>query len=160
MIRRYRLLPIACLLLVLLGGCGHNATQGTSVPPTATAKPSTPAGSVTVHVDALSYRANDAISVTLSNQSNQTIQFPDHLTNCTIVLLQRQVNESWESVNLCRLMIVTWMHSLDAGHSFTVKLVAPPNQWMTGLYRASLSYRMSHDAGRPTAISSAVFQVG
>jgi len=105
------------------------------------------------------YRTGDAIDVTLSNQSLQTILYPDHLTYCTVVLLQRQVNESWESINLCTLMIVTRMHLLEAGHSLTVKLVAPPNQWMPGLYRVKLSYGMSQQSNHLITIYSAVFQV-
>jgi hypothetical protein len=144
MFRRLGLLLIVCLLLGLtsLAGCGTNETNGTAVPSTVTTASSPPAstgtavpptvtmassppastGSVTLRTDAPTYRTGDAISVTLSNQSLQTILFPDHLTNCTVVLLQRQVNESWESNNVCKLMIVTRMHSLDAGNSLTVRL--------------------------------------
>ena len=60
---------------------------------------SLPQGSVTLRVDASSYRTSDTITATLSNQSNQTIQFPDHLTNCTVILLQRQGSSGWESVH-------------------------------------------------------------
>jgi len=112
-----------------------------------------------VGTDAPTYRTGDAISVTLSNQSLQTILFPDHLTYCTIVLLQRQEDESWESINLCKLMIMTRMHSLEAGHNLMVKLVAPPNQWMSGLYRVKLSYGTSQQSNHLITISSAVFQV-
>ena len=163
MLRRPGLLLTVSLLLVStsLVGCGSNATNSTAVPPTVTTASSPPAsaGSVTVGADAPTYRTGDAITVTLSNQSLQTILFPDHLTYCTVVLLQRQVNESWESINLCKLMIVTRMHLLEAGHSLTVKLVAPPNQWMPGLYRVTLSYGMSQQSNHLITIYSAVFQV-
>jgi hypothetical protein len=46
-------------------------------------------GLVMLHTNAQYYRKDDTISVPLSNQSDQTIYFPDHLTNCTVVLLQR-----------------------------------------------------------------------
>jgi hypothetical protein len=163
MVRRPGLLPIVCLLLVLtpLTGCGSNATTGTAVSPAASMAPSPPprTGSVTVGTHAATYRAGDAIAVTLSNHSLQTILFPDHLTSCTVVLLQRQVNASWESINLCKLMIVTRMHALDAGHSLTVRLAAPSNQWLPGLYRVQLSYTASGQANHVVTISSAVFQV-
>ena len=164
MFRRPGLLLIVSLPLVStsLVGCGYIATNGTAVPPTVTTASSPPAsaGSVTVGTDAPTYRTGDAIDVTLSNQSLQTILFPDHLTYCTVVLLQRQVNESWESINLCKLMIMTRMHSLDAGQSLMVKLVAPPNQWMPGLYRVKLSYGTSQQSNHLITIYSAVFQVG
>ena len=163
MLRRPGLLLTVSSLLIStsLVGCGYNATNGTTVPPTVTTASSSPAsaGSVTVGTDAPSYRTGAAIAVTLSNQSLQTILFPDHLSNCTVVLLQRQVNESWESINLCKLMIVTKMHSLDAGHNLTVRLVAPPNQWMPGLYRVKLSYGNSLQSNHLITIYSAVFQV-
>jgi hypothetical protein len=95
---------------------------------------------VTVGADAATFRTGDAIAVTLSNQSLQTILFPDHLTSCTVVLLQRQVNASWESISLCTLMMVTRMHALDTGHSLTVRLAAPSNQWLPGHHRVQLSY--------------------
>jgi hypothetical protein len=163
MLRRPGLLLTVSLLLIStsLVGCGYNATNGTAVPATVTTASSPPAstGSVTVGTDAPTYRTGDAIAVTLSNQSLQTILFPDHLSYCTVVLLQRQVNESWESINLCKLMIVTRMHSLDAGHNLTVKLVAPPNQWMPGLYSVKLSYGTSQQSNHLVTIYSAAFQV-
>src|SRR5215472_13295526 len=98
MVRRPGLLLVVCLLLVLtpLTGCGSNTTTGTAVSPAASMAPSPPArtGSVTVGADAATYRAGDAIAVTLSNHSLQSILFPDHLTFCTAVLLQCQVNVS------------------------------------------------------------------
>jgi hypothetical protein len=163
MLRRPGLLLTVSLLLIStpLVGCGYNATNGKAVPPTVTTASSSPAstGPVTVGTDTPIYRTGDAIAVTLSNQSLQTILFPDHQSSCTVVLLQRQVNESWESINLCKLMIVTMMHSLDAGYRLKVKLVALPNQWMPGLYRVKLSYSNSLQSNHLVIIFSAVFQV-
>ena len=163
MLRRPGLLLIVGLLLIsiTLAGCGYNATNGKVVSPTVTTASSPPAsaGSVTVGTDEPTYKIGDAIAVTLSNQSLQTILFLDHLTNCSVVLLQRQMNESWESINLCKLMMVTRIHLLDAGHSLTVKLVAPSNQWMPGLYRVKLSYGTSLQSNHLVTIYSAVFQV-
>ena len=155
MFRRPGLLLIVCLLLVLtsLMGCGSNAANGTAVSPPART------GSVTVGADAATFRTGDAIAVTLSNQSLQSILFPDHLTSCTVVLLQRQVNASWESISLCTLMIVTRMHSLDAGHSLTVRLAAPSDQWQPGLYRVQLSYADAQQENHVVTVYSVVFQV-
>src|SRR5258706_9440903 len=163
MVRRPGLLLVVCLLLCLitLMGCGSNATTGTAVSPAASMAPSPPAriGSVTVGADAATFRTGDAIAVTLSNHSRQSILFLDHLTSCTVVLLQRQVNASWESISLCKLMIVTRMHALDAGHRLTVRLAAPSNQWLPGLYRVQLSYAASGQANHVVTVYSAVFQV-
>jgi len=163
MFRRSGLLLTVCLLLILtsLTGCGYNVAHGTAASPAASMAPSPPAriGSVTVGADAATYRTGDTISVTLSNQSQQSILFPDHLTYCTVVLLQRQVNTSWESISLCKLMIVTRMHALDSGHSLTVRLAAPSNQWLSGLYHVKLSYATSEQASPVVTIYSAVFQI-
>src|SRR5947209_2313351 len=132
----HRLLIIFATLtaLILLTGCGPNTTTGVIGQTTATTEPSStgatkspPAatsssthavktGSVTLHADASFYRTSDSISVTLSNQSNQTIYFPDHLTNCTVILLQGQkvkplAGENGQAgINPCRLEIATRIH--------------------------------------------------
>lgn len=178
MLRIYQLLITfgTITVLALLAGCGPNTTNGTTSLPTTTTGPSTTAtsdstqavrtGPVTLHTDAPFYRTGDTISVTLSNQSSQTIYFPDHLTNCTIILLQRQkvqplAGENGQAgINPCRLGIATRIHSLDAGQRLVVRLVAPFNGWLTGIYRATLSYRTSLNAGPSTTIYSAAFTVG
>ena len=144
--------------MTMLEDCGQNATTGGTVAPTMTAKttvpsyqagtgtvtlhasptvppsvttdPSHPAvtGFVTLRTDALTYRASDVIYVTVSNQRAQTIQFLDHLTNCTVVLLQGNNSGFWASLNLCKLMIVTRVHTLGSGQRLSVTLPAPPTQ--------------------------------
>jgi hypothetical protein len=176
MIRIYRLLG-TIIVLTLFAGCGSNTTAGAIVPLTtmsdlssvaATKSSSTAANiptstlrtrPVTLRVGSPIYFIGNTISITLSNHSNRTIYFPDHLTNCTIVLLQRQMNGNWLTANLCRLEIATRIHSLGARQRLIVRLVAPLNGWLPGLYRATLSYRASLNAGRPTTIFSAVFKV-
>jgi len=178
MLRIYQLLITfgTLTVLALLAGCGPNTTNGPTSLPTTTTGPSTTAtsdstqavrtGPVTLHADAPFYRTGDTISVTLSNQSSQTIYFPDHLTNCTVILLQRQKvqplagENAQAGINPCRLGIATRIHSLDAGQRLVVRLVAPFNGWLTGFYRATLSYRTSLNAGPSTTIYSAAFTVG
>jgi hypothetical protein len=121
---------------------------------------------VTLRVDAHYYQKGDTITVTLSNQSNHTIYFPDHLTNCTVILLQQLKVQPLAGDDVqgifdpCRLAIATRIHSQGAGQRLVVKLVASSSGWVPGFYRASLSYRTSLDAGLSTTISSAVFTVG
>jgi len=104
--------------------------------------------------------------VTVSNQSSQTIYFPDHLTNCTVILLQRSkaqslANEGGQAgINPCQLAIATHIHSLDPGQRLVVKLVVPKSGWPTGLYLATLSYHTSPSAGPSTILSSPAFAVG
>lgn len=179
----YRL-PIFCILLclALLASCGSNTGTNQNAPSastpdhssSATVKPSPTTngtsvarmGPVTLYTDALNYRTSDMITVTLSNQSNQAIYFPDHLTNCTVILLQRPKvqpragDDVQGIVNPCRLAIATRIHSLGAGQRLDVKLVATPGGWTPGIYHASLTYRTSPDTGPSTTISSAAFMVG
>src|SRR5256884_4375151 len=141
MLRIHQLLIIfsAMAALALLAGCGPNAATKATGLSTATTEPSSTAatkpppaatsssthavktGSVTLHADASFYQTSDSISVTLSNQSNQTIYFPDHLTNCTVILLQGQkvkplAGENGQTgINPCGRAIATRIHSLDAG---------------------------------------------
>lgn len=179
----HRLLIIfgALMCLALLAGCGSNTVTNqnglsTSTPDhssSAVVKPSPTnatsvarTGPVTLYTDASNYRTSDTITVTLSNQSNQTIYFPDHLTNCTVILLQRPKfqpragDDVQGIVNPCRLAIVTRIHSLGAGQRLDVRLVASPGGWAPGIYHASLTYRTSLDAGPSTTISSTAFTVG
>lgn len=160
MIRRQWVLIIVVtnILLALLAACGQNSsnTGGNNPSPTPTAT----TGPVTLRAGAASYHTNDTIEVTLTNASASTIYFQDHLTNCTIIQLQHQVNERWEIVNQCRLMIATHWHTLDAGQSVTVQLVSTPDRlWVAGLYQATLQYSTSRASGLLTTIYSAGFQV-
>lgn len=182
MLRVQRSLLIGCALALplLFAGCGASGPAGANgSPATPTAKATSPAihtsppagggGPVTLSTDALHYQTGDTISVTLSNRSRQTIYFPDHLTNCTVILLQRQkaqpLAEAGErtggtGVNPCQLAIVTRMHSLGPGQHLVVKLVAPKGGWPAGIYLATLSYRLSPSIGSSTALASPAFVVG
>ncbi len=168
--QRLLVLWSALLALILLAGCGSNiSTSGAAGLSTATpTKPSSTAAtdSVTVHTDKLFYLTGDTISVTVSNQSNQTISLPDHLTNCTVILLQRQkaqrnTNENGQAgLSPCLLSTHTRMHSLATGQHLVVQLVAPKSGWPTGWFLATLSYRASPTASQPTTLSSAAFTIG
>lgn len=163
MMRIHRLFIISgtIIALALLAGCEPNSTNGSPLgfepTPTATTKSSL-AASVTLRVGAKSYQTSDTISVTLSNQSTQTIYFPDHLTNCTVILLQRQqVDGNWQSVNPCKLATPTRLHSLDPGKSLEVKLLS--KQWLPSPYRATLSYHTPLSSTLLNTIYSEEFRV-
>ena len=178
MFRMQRLFVILSTLtaLALLAGCGSDTpanrtdlSSSTPEPSPTTGGRSTGAaggGTVTLQSDTRFYHTGDTITVTLSNQSNQTIYFPDQLTNCTVILLQRsKVQPKAGDVGQgtsgqCGPAIASRMHSLGSGQRLVVRLVASSGGWVPGLYRASLSYRTSLDAGPSTTISSAVFTVG
>ena len=113
---------------------------------------------VTLSVDAASYQIGDPIIVTLRNQRTGTIYFPDHQTNCTVIQLQRQVNENWEEVNPCLLRIATRRHHLDAGRHLNVELKSATTS--ADRYRAALTYQFRESGGPLVAIHSPEFLVG
>lgn len=172
--RLYRLLLMAGVIVIaaVLAGCGQNSPTGggTNATPTPTNPPAptvtniplptASSGPVTLSVGTTRYHATDTISVTLSNQSSGAIYFPDHLTNCTVILLQRQVGGDWQNVNMCKLMTVTRLHRLDAGKSLAVDLTSSPATWPPGLYHATLYYSASQaPGGQAMQIYSAGFLV-
>lgn len=175
---RQRLLIVSALIpVLLLAGCGSTlspraarpspttTTQGSPSPPTI-ATPPEGKSTVLLRPDALSYPPAATISVTVNNESRQSIAFPDHLTNCTVILLQRaqaqpRVNrEQASGVNPCRLATPTRLHVLAPGQRLVVALVAPQGGWPPGRYLATLSYRPSSLAGPVATISSPAFTVG
>src|SRR5713101_3658120 len=150
MMRVYRLFMISGTMMVLavLAGCGPNvAIGGAGLPITVTNRSlmtsNDPAGAamtgpVTLHTNARSYVIKATIFVTVSNQSNHTIYFPDHLTNCTVILVQRLKVQPLAGDNV------------QAGI----------NPWPPGFYHATLTYRTSLNAGPSTTINSTAFIVG
>jgi hypothetical protein len=171
--------------MILLIGCGQPTTTGTTGPFTAaTTTPSLRAtnattstatnaltstarpGSVTLQVAARTYLSNDTITITLNNQSNQTIYFPDHLTNCSVILLLRlnvqpvASDNGPSAISPCRTKIATRIHSLAAKQNVAVRLIAPSNGWLPCVYHATLSYYSSLPLKTPTTIGSAAFTVG
>jgi hypothetical protein len=172
MMRIHRLFLIAGAIMIAaqLTGCGQNGSTGggtnatpTNVPSptvTNTPLPTASTGPVTLRVGATTYHATDTISVTLSNQSTRAIYFPDHLTNCTVILLQHPVNGGWQNINVCKLMTPTGLHKLEAGKSLMVDLTSSSSLWPVGLYRATLRYGTSQSfGGLTTTLYSAGFQV-
>ncbi|MHB8600546.1 MAG: hypothetical protein ACYDER_27535 [Ktedonobacteraceae bacterium] len=147
-------LPVGIVIVFLLAGCGHYAGSGAT--PSPTGKP--PTLPVTLQVGATGYERGSSISVTIQNRSGQTIYFADHRTNCTVLLLERQVNNSWEPIALCKLMLATRIHSLKTGETNTVTIVTTA-QWSTGHYHARLDYSFNADAGvnGPTLVYSNMF---
>ena len=111
---------------------------------------------MTLRASASVYQPGNTIVLILNNQSEQTIHFSDHLTECTGVLLQHQVGGTWTPVAPCRLETVTRLHSLHPGQELVVKLIAPSGHWLPGSYQGVLAYFAS---GSSRTIVSGDFQV-
>ena len=190
-LNRPTLLLASAGMLLLLAACGQNfsgnsssasqpgltGTPGTAqlvktgivptrVPlhpsPTPTA-PGQLTGKVTVQLTSILQQVSDRMVLTIDNQSNQQIRFSDHLTECTVLLLQVQSPASggtWQTVAPCKLMIATRLHTLEAGKTLTITLTPPGSQWTPGLYRALLSYIPDGADHTPRTVFSSSFQVG
>lgn len=190
MIRLYRpilLLASAGMLLLLaacgqnFGGSGNNSSQpglggtpGTAqivktgiVPTNVPPRPSQTApaqltGKVTVQIDTPPQRISDSMVFTINNSTNQQVLFSDHLSECTVLLLQVQpaTGGTWQAVAPCKLMTVTRLHMLEAGKTLTVTLTPPGGHWTPGLYQALLSYIPAGADHTPRTVSSPSFPVG
>lgn len=140
-----RFLPVGAVVVFLLAGCGYSA--GSGVPPSPTGGP--PTLPVSLQAGAAMYQRGSPIRVMIKNLSGQTIYFADHRTNCTVLLMELQVADSWEPVAPCRLMIATHIHALPTGET-SVITITPSNQWPVGHYRARLDYSLKSGAGLGT----------
>lgn len=139
--------------MLLLVSCGQANTPSSPLPTATT-------GPVTLHIDAVSYHTNDTITVTLNNQDTQTIYFADHQTNCTVILVQQQLNGKWENMDNCGLGSLSTWQTLDAGQHLIVKLSpASDSQWSAGLYRVTVRYRPDRNFNSLVTIYSAGFQI-
>ena len=121
--------------------------------------PDASANPVSLKVGAASYRTSDSISVILSNQGAQSISFADHQTNCTVMLVEYQVNGTWTPIKNCARKSRTVWHTLAVGEHLEVELDAPKSGWPVGLYRVTLSYRTDQNASLLTMIYSISFYV-
>lgn len=193
MIRLYRLtiLIVSAGMLLFLAACGQNSTGSSSSQPGLTGTsgtaqlvktvivptkvplhpsptPTAPAqltGKVTLQIDTIPGHASNSMVLTLNNQTNQEILFSDHLTECTVLLLQSQPQSSvssgtWQAVAPCKLMIVTRLHSLAAGKALTITLIPLGGQWAPGLYRALLTYFSTGANQKLQTVFSPSFQIG
>jgi hypothetical protein len=174
-------------MLLLLAGCGQNfngsgasqpglggtpgtaqlvktGTVSTSVSPQPSqTAPGQLTGKVTLQIVTMPGRASDAVVFTLKNQTSQEILFSDHLSECTVLVLQVQSPANsglWEAVAPCKLMTPTRLLTLGAGKSLTITLAPPGGQWTPGLYRALLNYAPSGADHTLRAIFSPSFQAG
>jgi hypothetical protein len=174
MVRRRRLIiliGVNLAILMVLASCGQNfrSTSGSPADLSGTPVQLSPtiirsSGGVVLHVDAMPQQGSDTISITLANQTNQAILFPDHLTECTVILLQLTAqgvgNGQWRAVAPCRREMQTQLHMLAPGKNLTITLTSPGGQWVPGLYRASLTYFLSEARSTSKTVFSFSFPVG
>ena len=192
MIRLYRMTRLIASvgMLLLLAGClqsniskasqaGLKATPGaaqlvktgiapTNIPLHPSPTPTAPAqinGEVTLQLTTAPQHASDSIVLTLNNATNQTILFSDHLTECSVVLLQMQPSSAvnsvmWQTIAPCRAEITTRLHALEAEKTLTISLIPPSGRWSPGLYRGQVNYLSSGAHHQPQTFFSSRVQIG
>jgi hypothetical protein len=153
--------------MLIWSSCGSQSRQD-STPGTSSANASSehstphPAASselVSLSIDAASYHKGDSIGVTLSNKGAEAIFFADHQTNCSVILLEYQVNGAWTPLKNCTSKSRTIWHTLAAGQELKVELGAPRSSWPIGLCRVTVSYRMDQNIGSLTTVYSTSFVI-
>lgn len=190
-LNRSTLLLASAGMLLLLAACGQNfngsssstsqpgltGTSGTaqlvktgivptrvpSHPSPISTAPTQLTGKVTVQLATIPQQVTDSMMFIIDNQTNQQILFSDHLSECTVLLLQVQAPASsgtWQAVAPCKLMTATRLHTLEAGKTLTITLKPPASQWTPGLYRALLSYIPAGAGHTLRTVFSSSFQVG
>ena len=165
----------ACVLLV---GCGVSGvagtTNGTAASATATATACQPTsvaatGSsrdlvmervnqepVGVTTDRCQYEGSDAIVVTITNNLASTIYVTDHHTDCSVIILQKDVNGIWSNQVRCPSGILT--RNIPIQPHSTLRQTLHPSQgygaalsWPSGTYRLYLPYATKAGAASSTA---------
>jgi archaellum component FlaG (FlaF/FlaG flagellin family) len=157
--------------LIMLSSCGYNDPQHATSsspqfasghnPDTATNTPqlTSAPGPVTITINALTYRTNDTITVTLNNRGSQAIFFVDQHTNCTVLLMQRQVDGKWQNIENCYVARRSIWSTLNPGQQLQVKLNPPRGNWLPGRYRVNLDFSIGQTSYSFTTLSSVDFQV-
>lgn len=146
----------ALLGAITLTSCGYNKIQNAMASrPQLTSTDCT----VTMTINALSYRPTDTIIVTLNNQGSQAIFFVDQHTNCTVLLMQRQVDGKWQNIENCYVARRSIWSTLDPGQQLQVKLDPPRGNWLPSRYRINLDYSTGQASYSFNTLSSVNFQV-
>jgi hypothetical protein len=124
---------LAALLLPLIAGCALSGpAAGASQTGTPTASATTTATmTVTLRPGQTHAGVTDTLTVTVVNGLPAAIQVEDHLSDCTIVTLERQEGSSWQAVALCHVETPTRLLSIPPGATQIVilsLLVAPSRE--------------------------------
>lgn len=111
--------------------------------PAPTTMPSTAGDKVTLTLNKRNYGTNERISVTITNGLSKAITTMDHQSACTVVTLQMQVNNQWQTRSPCLLKTATRLITILAGSSITQSLTpGVTNSWPNGLYRLVFNYNV------------------
>lgn len=143
----------------LLGSEKLRAMPVTTLPPGVTV------GQVRVVVESGAYDRGSTIFAWAGNGLGQCIYATDHHSDCSIIVLERQVDSGWQPQADCQLATPTRTLALPPMQADFVRLAPPatgaqPGIWQAGTYRVAFSYHLGQDAtGQPIAVVSDPFTV-
>lgn len=151
-------------------------STGGAASATATRPPASTGGAVgqpQLILGAARFGPADDISVTVRNGASATIYAEARFTDCSIIVIERQVAGGWQLVNLCADGAPHPTVAQLASGAQTAVDLAPSaassgaladssGQWPAGTYRAALTYTTSPSAAfsAGATIYSATFVVG
>lgn len=163
-----RFLVAASIVLVLFGvlACGNSsssaqnpATPTSSSPTQHPTSPGTPIShtpaaqaQIVLSLDKQHYTTRDHIEVNITNHLSTPIFVSSYYTSCTVVSLERSVQNTWQRQGRC-LTAAPHSMALQPGASLTQQLspaAATPQMaihaaWQAGTYRVVLYYTPSPD---------------
>jgi hypothetical protein len=131
--------PVAALLLAVLGGaCQASDAEGGA----------RTSAAVTVRTDRLTYRSGQVIVVTVRNGLAHEIVAATGRASCTIVSLDRRVQQRWVEIRNCYAGVPPMTVRIVAGATRRMRL---PDQLRPGTYRVRLEYRAQGRAAEATS---------
>jgi hypothetical protein len=164
-VARGGLLSVALLVAATVAACGSGSASTLQPNPN-------PPPSVTLTVglsdytpgSTVNYGPSDTIDVTIHNRSTQTIYFPNHKTDCTVMQLQIQITDSttkrstWQDTQDCAVYTASTLFSLAPQGSMPVQLPPLAGFWQRGSYQAELTY-VTQPGDPSVTITSDTFNV-
>lgn len=132
--------PVAAALLAFLGvACAASEAEGGST---------TAAAAVTVRTDRLTYRSGQVIVVTVRNGLAHALTATTGQSSCTIVDLDRRVQQRWVEVRNCYAGVPPVTVRIASGATRRMRLLDPLEP---GTYRVRLEYRAQGRAAEATS---------
>lgn len=134
--------------------------------PVTTLPPAVTVGQVQVVVEDGSYGPSSTIFVWAGNGLSQCIYTTDYHSDCSIVVLERQVDGNWQPQANCPRATPTQIAALPPMRAAFVQLPpeasgTQPGVWPVGTYRVAFSYRLDREgADQPIEVDSGSFTIG
>ena len=166
--RDIRIQRLTCAMVATLA-LGLGACRVATPPATLTPTPSlVSSGGVTVALEKPQYAPSDTIVATIHNGLATPIFARDGRSDCTLLDLERRVNEAWQIQAACvNMQPVRHIAQVAHGAILTQQLApslsdSSTESWPPGTYRLAFAYVTSVDQpfGQSTVIFSATFTVG